>query len=152
MKKIYKINKIKEIYGVPLTSSPAAADTLAAHFRDTGRQPDFYDLILSGDLGLVGKSALIDLMYEKGYKISDNYDDCGCMIFDIENQDMHAGGSGCGCLAVTLCGYIMDMIKAGKLKNVLFMGTGALLSQTSTLQGETIPSVAHAVAISTERK
>ncbi len=143
---------IKDANNMGAAMAPAAADTLAAHFRDTGRQPDFYDLILSGDLGLVGKSALIDLMYEKGYKISDNYDDCGCMIFDIEKQDMHAGGSGCGCLAVTLCGYIMDMIKAGKLKNVLFMGTGALLSQTSTLQGETIPSVAHAVAISTERK
>ncbi len=124
---------------------------MAAHFKDTGRQPDFYDLILSGDLGIVGKAALIDLMYEKGYRISSNYDDCGCMIFDIDNQDMHAGGSGCGCLAVTLCGYIMDIIKAGKLKNVLFMGTGALLSPTSTLQGGTIPSVAHAVAITAER-
>lgn len=143
---------IKDANNMGAAMAPAAADTLAAHFKDTGRMPDFYDLILSGDLGLVGKSALIDLMYEKGYNISDNYDDCGCMIFDIEKQDMHAGGSGCGCLAVTLCGYIMDMIKAGKLKNVLFMGTGALLSQTSTLQGETIPAVAHAVAITTERE
>ncbi len=131
--------------------APAAADTLAAHFRDTGRSPEFYDLILSGDLGLVGKAALIDLMYEKGYMISKNYDDCGCMIFDIKKQDVHAGGSGCGCLGSTLCGYIMDMLKGGKLKNLLFMGTGALLSPTSTLQGGTIPSVAHAVAVSVER-
>lgn len=143
---------IKDANNMGAAMAPAAADTLAAHFNDTGRNPEFYDLILSGDLGIVGKSALIDLMYEKGYDISDNYDDCGCMIFDIKAQDVHAGGSGCGCLAVTLCGYIMDMIKAGKLKNVLFMGTGALLSQTSTLQGETIPSVAHAVAISTEKE
>ncbi len=143
---------IKDANNMGAAMAPAAADTLAAHFKDTGRMPDFYDLILSGDLGLVGKSALIDLMYEKGYNISDNYDDCGCMIFDIEKQDVHAGGSGCGCLAVTLCGYIMDMVKAGKLNNVLFMGTGALLSQTSTLQGETIPAVAHAVAITTERE
>ncbi len=131
--------------------APAAADTLTAHFQDTGRTPDFYDLILSGDLGIVGKAALVDLMYEKGYMISKNYDDCGCMIFDIEKQDMHAGGSGCGCLGATLCGYIMDMIKGGKVKNLLFMGTGALLSPTSTLQGGTIPSVAHAVAVSVER-
>ena len=131
--------------------APAAADTLSAHFRETGRNPDFYDLILSGDLGMVGKAALIDLMYEKGYMISKNYDDCGCMIFDIEKQDVHAGGSGCGCLASTFCGYVMDMIKMGEIKNILIMGTGALLSQTSSLQGETIPSVAHVVAISTER-
>ena len=143
---------IKDANNMGAAMAPAAADTLAAHFKDTGRQPDFYDLILSGDLGVVGKSALIDLMYEKGYRISANYDDCGCMIFDIKAQDMHAGGSGCGCLAVTLCGYIMDMIRAKKLKNVLFMGTGALLSPTSTLQGGTIPSVAHAVAITTERE
>lgn len=143
---------IKDANNMGAAMAPAAADTLAAHFRDTGRQPDFYDLILSGDLGVVGKSALIDLMYEKGFRISSNYDDCGCMIFDIGKQDMHAGGSGCGCLAVTLCGYIMDMIKAEKLKNVLFMGTGALLSPTSTLQGGTIPSVAHAVAISAEKE
>jgi len=131
--------------------APAAADTLDAHFRDTGRSPDFYDLIVSGDLGLVGKSALIDLMYEKGFLISKNYDDCGCMIFDTKRQDVHAGGSGCGCLAVTLCGFIMDAMKAGRLKNVLFMGTGALLSPTSSLQGGTIPSVAHAVALASER-
>ena len=72
--------------------APAAADTLDAHFRDTGRTPDFYDLILSGDLGAVGKAALIDLMYEKGYMISKNYDDCGCMIFDIEKQETRANG------------------------------------------------------------
>lgn len=132
--------------------APAAADTLAAHFADTGRSPEFYDLILSGDLGIVGKAATIDLMYEKGYMISKNYDDCGCMIFDMGKQDVHAGGSGCGCLAVTFCGYIMDMLKAGELKNVLFMGTGALLSPTSTLQGGTIPSVAHAVAVSADKE
>ena len=143
---------IKDANNMGAAMAPAAADTMAAHFKDTGRQPGFYDLILSGDLGIVGKSALIDLMYEKGYRISANYDDCGCMIYDIKGQDMHAGGSGCGCLAVTLCGYIMDMIRAEELKNVLFMGTGALLSPTSTLQGGTIPSVAHAVAITAERE
>lgn len=132
--------------------APAAVDTLVAHFEDTGRSPEFYDLILSGDLGMVGKSIAIDLMAEQGFNLSQNYDDCGCMIFDIEKQDMHAGGSGCGCGAATLCGYVMDMFRAGKVRNVLFMGTGALLSPTSSLQGESIPSVAHAVAISAERE
>lgn len=129
--------------------APAAVDTLLTHFKDTDRRPEFYDLILSGDLGLVGKSILIDMMLENGYDLSNNYDDCGCMIFDIEKQDMHAGGSGCGCGAVTLCGHIMNKLSSGELKNVLFMGTGALLSPTSSLQGESIPSVAHAIAITT---
>ncbi len=142
---------IKDANNMGAAMAPAAADTLEAHFRDTGRSPEFYDIILSGDLGLVGKSALVDLMYEKGFLISKNYEDCGCMIFDIKRQDVHAGGSGCGCLATTLCGFVMDAIKAGKYKNVLFMGTGALLSQTSTLQGESIPSVAHVVAVTAER-
>ena len=127
--------------------APAAADTLAAHFKDTGRTPDDYDLILTGDLGKVGKSVLIDLMADEGFDISKGYNDCGCMVFDIDKQDMHSGGSGCGCGAITLCGYIMDMLKAKELKTLLFMGTGALLSPTSSMQGESIPSVAHAVSI-----
>lgn len=132
--------------------APAAADTLISHFKDTNRRPEFYDLIVSGDLGVVGKSILIDLMLDEGYDISNNYDDCGCMIYDIKKQDMHSGGSGCGCGASTLCGHILNRIKKGELKNVLFMGTGALLSPTSSLQGESIPSVAHAVSISVNYK
>ncbi len=130
--------------------APAAIDTLTAHFKDTGRTPDFYDLIVTGDLGKIGKEIVIEKMLEKGYDMRSNYNDCGCMVFDLEKQDMHAGGSGCGCIAITLCGFIMDKIKSGELKNVLFAGTGALLSPTSTLQGETIPGIAHAVAISRE--
>lgn len=128
--------------------APAAADTLLAHFKDTGNRPEDYDLILSGDLGEVGKSILIDMMIDEGYDIAENYNDCGCMIFDGKKQDTHAGGSGCGCGASTLCGYVMNRMKAGELNRVLFMATGALLSPTSTLQGESIPSVAHAVVIS----
>lgn len=128
--------------------APAAADTLLAHFKDTGKRPEDYDLILSGDLGEVGKSILIDMMIDEGYDIAENYNDCGCMIFDGKKQDTHAGGSGCGCGASTLCGYVMNRMKAGELNRVLFMATGALLSPTSTLQGESIPSVAHAVVIS----
>lgn len=129
--------------------APAAADTLAAHFKDTKKTPLDFDLILTGDLGKVGKSIAGDLLDDEGFDMSKNYNDCGCMVFDIKKQDMHAGGSGCGCGAITLCGYIMDMFRAGKIKNLLFVGTGALLSPTSTMQGETIPCVAHAVAIST---
>ncbi len=127
--------------------APAAADTLSAHFKDTGLAPSDYDLILTGDLGKVGKSVLIDLMADEGFDISPGYNDCGCMVFDIDKQDMHSGGSGCGCGAITLCGYIMDMFKANEIKNLLFVGTGALLSPTSSMQGESIPSVAHAVSI-----
>lgn len=128
--------------------APAAADTLIAHFRDTGRRPQDYDLILTGDLGRVGSSIAVDLLAAEGYDISGNYSDCGCMIFDIEKQDMHAGGSGCGCGAATLCGYVMKRLRLAELERILFLGTGALLSTTSSLQGETIPSVAHAVAVS----
>ena len=128
--------------------APAAADTLLAHFKDTGKRPEDYDLILSGDLGEVGRSILVDMMNDEGYDIAENYNDCGCMIFDGKKQDTHAGGSGCGCGASTLCGYVMNRMKAGELNRVLFMATGALLSPTSTLQGESIPSVAHAVVIS----
>ena len=128
--------------------APAAADTLLAHFKDTGNRPEDYDLILSGDLGEIGRLILVDMMNDEGYDIAENYNDCGCMIFDGKKQDTHAGGSGCGCGASTLCGYVMNRMKAGELNRVLFMATGALLSPTSTLQGESIPSVAHAVVIS----
>lgn len=128
--------------------APAAADTISAHFCDTGLSPCDYDLILTGDLGKIGKSIAIDMLAEEGYDMSQNYNDCGCMVFDIDKQDMHSGGSGCGCGAITLCGYIMDMFRAGEIKNLLFIGTGALLSPTSSMQGESIPCVAHAVSIS----
>ena len=90
------------------------------------------------------------MMRDEGFDVKNNYNDCGCMIFDIKRQDMHSGGSGCGCGAVTLTGYIMDELEKGNLKNVLFTATGALLSTTSTLQGESIPSIAHSVWLSSE--
>ena len=132
--------------------APAAAETLVAHFKDTERTPDFYDLILTGDLGKVGKSIAIDLCGEQGFDLAPCYKDCGLMVFDLQKQDVHSGGSGCGCGAITLCGYVMDCFRAGKLKNVLFVGTGALLSPTSSMQGESIPCVAHAVALSANRE
>lgn len=145
---LYKTNKNKKIYGAGLTFSPAAADTLTAFFRDTSSGAEDYDLILTGDLGSVGSSILLDMMRDEGIDITQKHRDCGCMIFDAKQQDVHAGGSGCGCSASVLCGYILDKLKAGRFNKILFMATGALLSPTSTLQGESIPAVAHLIAIS----
>lgn len=127
--------------------APAAADTLIAHFKNTSTLPSDYDLILTGDLGAVGKSILEELMVKNGYDIGKNHNDCGLIIFDNKSQDTHAGGSGCGCCASVFCGYIAPLIKTGKLKNVLFTATGALMSPTSVQQGESIPCIAHAVSI-----
>ena len=130
-----------------MTSSPAAVDTLYTHFKETGRKPCDYDLILSGDLGIIGKEIVIDLMGDKGYDLTKNYNDCGLIIFDREKQDVHAGGSGCGCAGLTFCGYIFKLLKEKTIKNVLFMATGALQSTLSVQQGESIPGIAHAIAI-----
>lgn len=143
-------NKEKQKYGAPLTSSPAAFDTLMCHFKDTGRSPDYYDLIITGDLGKIGHSVVMDFFNSEGYDISSNYKDCGIMMFDTAAQDVHAGGSGCGCSAGVLCGHILNGIKSGLYKNVLFAATGALMSPTSSGQGESIPGICHAVAISAE--
>lgn len=127
--------------------APAAVDTLNAHFNDTGRTPGDYDLIATGDLGKVGKEITTKLLKECGYDISSVYIDCGDEIFDAEKQDTKAGGSGCGCSAVVACGYIYKNMLSGKFKRILLISTGALLSSTSTLQGESIPGIAHAVSI-----
>ncbi len=127
--------------------APAALSTLCAHFRDTGYRPEDYDLILTGDLGTVGAEILTELMAKEGYDIAKNYQDCGCMIYHIEEQDVHAGGSGCGCIGSVLCGYVLDEMKKGRWKTVLAVGTGALLSPTSNLQGESVPGIAHAIRL-----
>lgn len=130
--------------------APAAADTLTAHFNDTHLTPDDYDLIVTGDLGKVGKEILCDLMLKNGYDIANVYDDCGCMIFDAELQDVHSGGSGCACSGTVLCGKLLSDIKNGLYSKILFMATGALMNTATCLQGESIPCIAHAVRISTE--
>ncbi|MEE1013162.1 MAG: stage V sporulation protein AD [Clostridia bacterium] len=139
---------VKDANNMGGAMAPAAFDTLAAHFRDTGLTPADYDLILTGDLGTVGREILVDLMHQEGWDISDNYNDCGCMIYDIDRQDVHAGGSGCGCIGSTLCGYVLTEMHRGTWKRILAIGTGALLSTTSGLQGESVPAIAHLVAIS----
>lgn len=143
--------KVKD-YGVSDTNNmgiamvPAAVDTISMHFKDTGRSPDYYDLIATGDLGRIGKNITIDLLKKQGYDISQNYIDCGDEIFSA-SQDVKSGGSGCGCSAVVDCGYIYKNMMKGKFKKVLLVSTGALLSNTSSLQGESIPGIAHAVAV-----
>ena len=146
MKKIYKINKIKEIYGVPLTSSPAAIDCLTAHFNDAERTPEDYDAILTGDLGKIGKSIVIDQMRENGFDLSQNYTDCGVLMFN-SSQDVHAGASGCACSGLILCAHILKKMEKGGWKRVLFVPTGALMSTTAVQQGDSIPSVAHALSL-----
>lgn len=131
--------------------APAAYATLRAHFQDTGRDADFYDLIVTGDLGALGKEIVLDFFRQDGLDLHQNYEDCGCLLFDRQAQDVHAGASGCGCSAVVLTGYLLRRMAAGQLKNLLFCGTGALHSPTATMQGESIPGICHAVAITTER-
>ncbi len=127
--------------------APAAYHTIRAHFDDMGMAPEDFDLIVTGDLGQIGKEALMELAQREGLSLGARLVDCGTLVFDQASQDVHAGGSGCGCSAVTLCGYLLEQIQSGKLERILFCGTGALLSPTSTQQGLPIPGVCHAVAI-----
>ena len=127
--------------------APAAVDTLYNHFKDTGRQPGDYDVIATGDLGIVGKEIAIKLLLEYGYDVKNNYVDCGEIIFDSKKQKTDAGGSGCGCSASVTCGYFYKKLLQKEIKSLLLVSTGALMSTTSSLQGESIPGIAHAVAI-----
>ncbi len=130
--------------------APAAADTLARFLDDTDTKPSDYDLILTGDLALCGTRILHELLARKGIILGDNYNDCGMMLFDRQKQDVHAGGSGCGCAASVLCGYVLPALERGELHNVLFMATGALMSTTSSKQGESIPGIAHLLHLSSD--
>lgn len=134
-------------YNMGAAMAPAAADTIIHHFTDTQRRAEDYDLILTGDLGVYGKDLLEQLMLEYGHDISARHNDCGILIFDREKQDVHAGGSGCGCPAVVTCGFIIQQVRDRKLHRVLGIGTGALLSPITTGQGETIPTIGHAVVL-----
>ena len=127
--------------------APAALATIKAHFDDLHVSADDYDLIVTGDLGQMGKDALLAMARADGLSIGGKLTDCGTLVFDQLKQDVHSGGSGCGCSAITLCGYLLDKLQKGQLKRVLFCGTGALLSPTSTQQGLPIPGVCHAVSI-----
>ena len=132
--------------------APAAFDTISAHFSDLGLGPKDYDLIATGDLGQHGKDVLQELFAKNGIDISNVLDDCGIMLFSREKQDVHSGGSGCGCSASVFCGYIYGGIISGKWKRVLLASTGALMSPTTSGQGESIPGICHAVSISAEKE
>ena len=138
---------IKDANNMGAAMAPAALDTLVAHFKETGRSPNYYDAILTGDLGHIGKDILVDLAFTKGYNIKNNYHDCGVLIFDKNTQDVHAGGSGCACIATVFSGFVFNMLKQKKYQRVLLIATGALMNSMSAQQGESIPSIAHAISI-----
>ena len=138
---------IKDANNMGAAMAPAALATVCAHFRDTNTTADDFDLIVTGDLGQLGKEALLALARKDGISLGGKLTDCGTLVFDLQSQDVHSGGSGCGCSAITLCGHLLKKLDAGQLNRILFCGTGALLSPTSTQQGLPIPGVCHAVCI-----
>ncbi|MBQ2785508.1 MAG: stage V sporulation protein AD [Oscillospiraceae bacterium] len=138
---------IKDANNMGAAMAPAAYDTIRSHFDDLGVTAEDFDLIVTGDLGQLGKESLLELARRDGLSLGGKLTDCGTMVFDQIAQDVHSGGSGCGCSAITLCGYLLDKLNKGKLSRILFCGTGALLSPTSTQQGLPIPGVCHAVSI-----
>ena len=138
---------ITDILNMGAAMAPAAIDTLSNLFRDTGTSPSDYDGIFTGDLGVLGSDILIDLIKKEGYDISRVHNDCGKMIYDIKEQDVHSGASGCGCMGSVLCGHILSDMKKGKYKKIIAMATGALMNPTVVLQGQSIPGIAHAVVI-----
>lgn len=139
--------QIKDANHMGAAMAPAVRDCMRAHFVDTGRDPGYYDVIATGDLGWIGREILMELLDEAGIKISpDMLVDCGASLFSAE-QDPHAGGSGCGCVASVSCGWIMKRLKAGEMRRALIVGSGAMLSPTSGMQGESIPSIAYAAGV-----
>ncbi len=136
---------ISDIANMGSAMAPAAIDTLTCLFEDTGFEPSDFDGIFTGDLGKIGSDILVDQMQKSGYDISKNHRDCGLMIYDIDSQDVHSGGSGCGCMGSVFCGYILPRMKKGQ--RIIAMATGALMNPTVVLQGESIPGIAHAVII-----
>ena len=138
---------VKDANNMGAAMAPAALATIKAHFSDMKVSENDFDLIVTGDLGRLGKEALLALARADGLSLGGKLEDCGTLVFDLEQQDVHSGGSGCGCSAITLCSTLLNRLKKGKLKRILFCGTGALLSPTSTQQGLPIPGVCHAVSI-----
>ena len=138
---------IKDANNMGAAMAPAALDTIITHFQDTGRKPSYYDAIITGDLGHIGKKIVIELAEKQGYNIKSNYNDCGVLIFDKDSQDTHSGGSGCACCGTVFSGYLFEHLKSKKIKKILLVATGALTNATSSQQGESIPGIAHAVSI-----
>lgn len=140
---------VKDSMNMGACMAPAAVDVIYNNLIDMSRVPSYYDMIITGDLGKVGTDILLDIMQEKGKDISKNHMDCGVEIYYPEFQDSHSGGSGCGCCAITLCGYILEKMRKGQWNRVLFVPTGALLSPTSFNEGESVPGIAHGIVFET---
>ena len=138
---------LKDSQNMGACMAPAAMDTIVQNFTDMGRTEADYDRIITGDLGYVGQSILFDLVQAKGYDIREKHMDCGMTIYDQETQDTHAGGSGCGCAAVTLASYVLPKVEKGEWKRVLFVPTGALMSTVSFNEGASVPGIAHGIVI-----
>ncbi len=141
---------LKDKENMGATMAPAATLTISQNLKDLNVQPGYYDKIITGDLGYIGTDILIDLLKQEGFDISNNHMDCGIEIFDKDTQDTHAGGSGCGCCAITLTAYILKKLKQREWKRILFVPTGALLSKVSFNEGNTVPGIAHGVIIEVE--
>lgn len=142
---------IKDANNMGAAMAPAAAMTIKHFFEDTGTNTENFDLVITGDLGKVGSKLLRELMLQDGYHLEHGQTDCGLMLYDLEKQDVHAGGSGCGCSASVMCGHIIPLLRQGTLNNVLFIATGALMSPTMVQQGESIASIAHLVYLSSQK-
>lgn len=140
---------VKDVNDMGGAMAPAAAHTISSHLKNTGTSPDDYDLIITGDLGKMGSEILLDLLEREGIMLKSNYCDCGQMIYSF-NQNVFMGGSGAGCSASVLSSVVLNGLKEGRFKKVLFVATGALLSTTSAFQGESIPCIAHAVVLEAE--
>ncbi len=143
---------IKDANNMGAAMAPAAVNTLMRYFEESENRPSDFDLIVTGDLGLEGSAILKDMLFVSGIDIKKNHVDCGVLIFDGETQDTHSGGSGCGCSAVVLASYFLPMLKHGDINDILFIGTGAMMSPSSLQQGEAIPAIAHLVRITTKGK
>lgn len=141
---------VKDPANMGAAMAPAAADSIYQYLQDTGTKPEEYDGIFTGDLGLVGTKLLYQSLEDNGVNIQKVHNDCGLMLYDREGQDVHAGASGCGCSASVLCGHLLKRMEKGKLKNILFCATGALMSPTSQQQGEAIPGVCHVLHLTAE--
>lgn len=133
-----------------MTFTPAAADSLLRYWEDTGTAAADYDAIYTGDLGAVGSELLEDLIRRQGKTLGGVHHDCGLLLYDRDTQDVHAGGSGCGCSAAVLCAHILPQMEQGALHRVLFVATGALMSPTSSQQGESIPGIAHVIELTAD--
>ena len=142
---------ITDVNNMGAAMAQAAYDTLRCHFDDLCLRPTDYDLIVTGDLGRIGRGIVLDFFRQDGLDLTPVYDDCGVLLYDQKHQDVHAGGSGCGCSAAVLCSWLLKGVSEGRWRRLLFCGTGALMSPTSSGQGESIPGICHAVAISSGR-